>query len=217
MIIVITLLLILIYSINCNKHHNNGHQHPPSRLYLNQFPLGSEHLILPPILCLSVYYGKIKYPHMNLYLESLRINTRVYYELINIVDDHNDKLDILQKVQNFNLTNFHITFITSLEFRERVKDKLNFDIAFNDSWSYKVGTDYKPTLAYLFPEIVDKPLHEGRTPYKYWAYTGIVNIIIIIHYDYYHRNCYNYRYRSDMGKFFKIRSIIFTRICSNNI
>jgi hypothetical protein len=111
---------------------------------------------------------------MNLYFESLKINTRVHYELINIVNNDNDKIDILNKVQNFNLTNFHITFITTLEFRQRVKSRLNFDVAFNDTWSYKIGTDYKPTLAHLFPEIVDKPLNEGKTPYKYWAYTGII-------------------------------------------
>lgn len=173
------LLLILINNIICNKHHNDHHHHHAStRVYINQFPLNSEHLILPPILCLSIYYGKVKYPHMNLYFESLKINTRVQFELINIVNDDNDKVDILKTVESFNLTNFHITFITSLEFRERVKAKLNFDIAFNDTWSYKIGTDYKPTLAHLFPDIVDKPLNEGKTPYKYWGYTGILLLLL---------------------------------------
>ena len=173
MIVVVLLFVLLLRYSDCKHHGDNEHGHHTTRLYVNQFPVGAEHLILPPILCMSIFYGKIKYPHMNLYFESLRINTRVHYELINIVDDENDKTDILRTIKYFNLSNFHITFITTLQFRQRVKERLNFDIAFNSTWAYKIGTDYKPTLAHLFPEIIDKPLNEGNTPYKYWAYTDI--------------------------------------------
>jgi len=62
---------------------------------------------------MSIFYGKIHYPHMNLYFESLRINTGVHYELINVVNNDDDKIDIIKTVQHFNLSNFHITFITT--------------------------------------------------------------------------------------------------------
>lgn len=115
MIIVLLLLLILINirCYSCNKHHNDEHNHHHTRLYVNQFPLHSEYMVLPPILCMSIYYGKIKYPHMNLYFESLKINTRVHYEMINVVNDKNDKADIIKTIDYFNLSNFHITFITN--------------------------------------------------------------------------------------------------------
>ena len=174
MTFILVFLVLLVFYGDCKHHNANEHNnHHTSRLYVNQFPLNSEHLILPPILCMSIYYGKVKYPHVNLYFESLRINTRVHYELINVIDDENDKKDIMKSVQDFNLSNFHITFITTLQFRQRVQERLHFDIAFNETWAYKIGTDYKPTLAHLFPEIVDKPLNEGKAPYKYWAYTDI--------------------------------------------
>lgn len=133
-----------------------------------QFPAGSEHLILPRITTLSIYFGKLSYPHFGLTLESMRLNPRVNFHLINIVNntdpDSEDLHELSRLVRRKNVKNFHLRVYSFNEFSAIVKTGLGIDVVYNNSWGYKVGTDYKPTLAYLFPELVDEK------DVDYWAY-----------------------------------------------
>lgn len=193
-LVIITLLNLS--GLATSRHHKNHHRNPDKgeagvtnskHLYVNQFPAGSEHLKLPPIVTFSVYLGKVKWPHIRLTLESMRWNPTVRFNLINIIEDndpeHGDASELLKKVAKFNVPNFKVKVVSFNAFSDRVREVLGLDINFNNSWGYKVGTDYKPTLPLLFPELLNPPRlntqHQSPQeklsagPYKYWAYTDI--------------------------------------------
>jgi hypothetical protein len=58
--------------------------------------------------------------------------------------------------------NFRVVTVTYSQFSDRVFDKLGIRVAYNQSWYYKM-TDYKPTMAHLFPEIVNE------RKYAFWG------------------------------------------------
>lgn len=98
----------------------------------------------------------------------MKYNPKVQFNLINIVEDDLEntpqKLDVLKS--RLGVSNFVITRIGISKFRNLVFDKLGIDIPFNSSWYYKL-CDFKPTLAYLFPEL------SPEDKYAYWGYVDM--------------------------------------------
>ena len=144
------------------------------RVYVDQFPPGSEHLILPKIILFSIYMGKLKYNHLPLLLESMRWNPKVQFTLINLIEDNSpqDVAEITQLKQDMGITNFHVEVVTLSEMRKLVKARLDIDVPFEADWFYKM-CDYKPTLAYLFPNLLATTDGEA---YRYWGY-GDLDVI----------------------------------------
>lgn len=138
----------------------------------HQFPEGSDQLLIPKIIALSIHMGRVKYPHMRLTLESMRWNPTVKFVLINIVSNTDlatgDSADLIRLAASQNVHNFHVKPITYLQLSERVQEKLGIHVPFNSTWFYKM-TDYKPTLAFLFPELLDNE----HPQFKYWAYVDL--------------------------------------------
>lgn len=69
-----------------------------------------------------------------------------------------------------NTTTHHVL---QSQFAARVKEKLGIDVPMDEKWYYKM-CDYKPTLAYLYPEMFDLPNAHGA--YKFWGY-GDMDVI----------------------------------------
>jgi hypothetical protein len=158
---IITIALASLGSVSCAWLYGEG----------QQFPAGSEHLQLPPIAVLSIYTGHMRYSrfHLKILLESLRRNPSIHYQFIHLFPDDNmtsERTPLKALVDNMKVTNFNITALNYSSFSSLVEDKLKIRINFNETWYYKL-CDFKPTLAYLFPELAD----EER--YKYWAYADI--------------------------------------------
>jgi len=154
----------------------NGLAVDAKRLYVQQFPSGSEHLGLPEggIIAFSIYLGKVGYAYMSLTLESMRWNgPLVQFVLINVVEREDDAADLRELLQRKRVDNFHLEVVTCAQFSRIVQEKLGISVPFNSSWYYKM-TDYKPTLATLFPHIIDSPPPLGRRvsekPFAYWGY-----------------------------------------------
>jgi hypothetical protein len=134
-----------------------------TRLYEHQFPPGSEYLALPRIALFSVYMGELKYAHMPLLLESMRWNPQVDFKVINIIEKDSGQADrFLHLVKKMSVPNLAAVVLTMEEWSHRVEKRLNISVDFNMKWSYKM-CDYKPILAYLFPE------HSG-SEYIYWGF-----------------------------------------------
>jgi hypothetical protein len=101
----------------------------------------------------------------------------VNFTLINVVSDsaggqiqpHHPSYQLAQLAKRLHVPNFCVVPITFTEFSERVYSRLNIRVTYNESWYYKM-TDYKPTLAYLFPEIVN-----GKA-YAFWG------VYFVLHY-----------------------------------
>lgn len=166
-ILFVLLFLLLVFPTANAKKEHSSHIYTPG----HQFPVGSEHLPLPRILTYSIFMGKVKYPHLFLTLESMRLNPGVKFVLINVVEDEiSDAAEIRAIVRKQNVPNFHLHVLTMTAFSSRIKEKLHIDVVFNNTWFYKM-TDYKPTLAYLFPEHFDSS-PSGAT-IKYWAYVDM--------------------------------------------
>ena len=144
------------------------------RVYVDQFPPGSEHLPLPKIILFSIYMGKLKYSHLPLLLESMRWNPKVRFTLINLIEDHReeDVADIRRLKEELGVHNFHVEVVTLTGMRRVVKERLGIDVPFAADWFYKL-CDYKPTLAYLFPNLLETT--DGE-PYRYWGY-GDLDVI----------------------------------------
>jgi hypothetical protein len=97
----------------------------------------------------------------------------VQFVLINVVEREDDAADLRELLQRKRVDNFHLEVVTCAQFSRIVQEKLNISVPFNSSWFYKM-TDYKPTLATLFPHIIDSPPPLGRRvnekPFAYWGY-----------------------------------------------
>lgn len=146
-----------------------------TRLYSDQFPPGSEHLVLPDILHFSIFMekepGQCKYTHLPLLVESMRWNPKVQFVIINIADNPDigfgAKMTSLSK--QLGASNLKVVTESLTAFTERVLKRLNIMVPFTKDWFYKL-CDYKPALAYLYPEIV------AEKPFKFWGY-GDMDII----------------------------------------
>ena len=144
------------------------------RVYVHQFPLNSEHLKLPRMVIMSIFMGKLKYSYFALTLESMKWNPMVDFIVINIIEDNSDEaVHILEMSKH--VPNFQVVVLSMTQWRNRVKDRLSLEVPFDKKWFYKL-CEYKPTLAYLFPEIVNKTEPSGSLLYKYWGY-GDLDVI----------------------------------------
>jgi len=155
----LVILLLLLCHFKCIFVNSN-------RLYIHQFPQESEHLKMPQTVLFSIYMGEIKYPHMPLLLESMRWNPMIHFKVINIIPKDSNLADrMITLQQTMQVKNFEIITVSLEEWSSRVKNSLGIDVAFTMKWYYKM-CDYKPIIAYLFPE------HTGPE-YKYWGFADM--------------------------------------------
>ena len=57
-----------------------------------QFPDGSEHLILPSILVYAIHVGPANRMYLPFTIESIRLNPKIQYVFINIIQNPSDKI-----------------------------------------------------------------------------------------------------------------------------
>eukprot|EP01041_Mallomonas_annulata_P012361 gene12361-26006_t len=142
------------------------------RLYAQQFPPGAEHLRLPSIVALSIHVGPVKWAFMPFTMESIRLNPSVQFVLISIMNEgKKNSKKILHYAKT--LPNFRLHSVSTTEFSKLVFNKLNLTIKVENTkaWHHKI-CDYKPTLAYLFPELLDINNSSGKQP-AFWAFVDI--------------------------------------------
>lgn len=121
--------------------------------------------IMPPTVVFSLYMGRVKYLHMPLLFESIRWNPIVTFYIINIVRDPMDSQDLHHLHHRMAVPNVHIIQQTFGQWGQRVKDRLGLDIPWASDWFYKLN-DYKPVVAYLYPEYV-------TSQHKYWGFADM--------------------------------------------
>ena len=135
-----------------------------------QFPSGSEHLVMPRTVFFSVFMGNIlrSYLYAPLTLESMRRNHMIDFVLINLINNKTseEEAELLEWRTKLGVENFHVHVLTLESFRDVVKDRLGIEIAITSAWSYKL-CDFKPTLAFLFPQ------YTSEAVYSYWAFGDI--------------------------------------------
>eukprot|EP01038_Epipyxis_sp_PR26KG_P009720 gene9720-13080_t len=106
----------------------------------------------------------------------MRKNINVEYVLINVIEDgSSDDKPTLEVIKRLQVPNFTLKVVTLSELSQRVKERLGIDVKFTKEWYYKL-CDYKPTLAYLFPEMFDLRKRNGNLPFRYWGY-GDMDVI----------------------------------------
>ena len=145
----------------------------------DQFPPGSDKLTLPHMVVFSIYMGKLKYEYTALTLESMRWNPQVHHVLIHIVDGANSTdADSIRDLQtHMGVPNFEIKLMTIAQWSERVKERLGLDLPWDKTWFYKL-CDYKPVLAYMFPEYVNQTV-VGRPQERYYKFWGYADLDVI--------------------------------------
>jgi hypothetical protein len=150
--IIISLLLLHIYA---------------ERLYTQQFPDGADLIPMPRMVLFSIFMGEISYPHIPFLLTSMKWNPNIHFFIINIYNPERTQLVNWKAfVEEYGGPNLHVEYLTLTEFSDRVYQRLNVKIAFTDSWYYKM-CDFKPTLAFLFPEL------SSNSTYKFWGYADL--------------------------------------------
>lgn len=132
------------------------------RRYERQFPPGSEYLTLPRMVMFTIFMGEMKYRHLPLLFASMKYNPLVDFVLVNVIENDNDVTRLSDLKAQMNVHNLYIHKQTMQEFRDVINNKLGLDISFNKSWYYKMN-DYKPVIAYLYPEYVN-------SYHRYWGY-----------------------------------------------
>ena len=107
---------------------------------------------------------------MPLLLQSMRWNPMIRFTLINVIEDGSDDANQISELKrNMDVNNFHIKIVYLSQFKAVVEQKLNISLeGFNSTWYYKL-CDFKPTLAYLYPEMV-------QSTDKFWGY-GDMDVI----------------------------------------
>jgi hypothetical protein len=150
--IIISLLLLHIYA---------------ERLYTQQFPDGADLIPMPRMVLFSIFMGEISYPHIPFLLTSMKWNPNINFVIINIYNPERTQLVNWKAfVEEYGGPNLHVEYLTLTEFSDRVYQRLNVKITFTDSWYYKM-CDFKPTLAFLFPEL------SSNSTYKFWGYADL--------------------------------------------
>lgn len=152
LVLVVTVLLLLAVPtmVSSNEAHDS------KRVYREgeQFPKGSEHLLFPPTAQFSIFMGEVKYQHLPLLFESMRWNPTVQFILINIIQDGSNQADKLLKLKNsMDIPNIHVEVIPISKFKTLVNTKLGLNTTMDATWYYKM-CDFKPVLAFLFPDLV---------------------------------------------------------------
>jgi hypothetical protein len=126
-----------------------------------------ENGVMPPTILFSIYMGKIKYNYFPLTVESMRLNTAVTFVIINIIEDDKDQSSSTQKILDAaDAPNIVLKVLTITQWKDVITRRLGVDIPFTTDWYYKL-CDYKPALAYLFPELLDS------RPYQFWGYADL--------------------------------------------
>jgi hypothetical protein len=83
----------------------------------NQFPVGSEQLVLPKVLHYSIYMGKLHYTYFPLTLESMRYNANVTFVLLNVIEDgSNQAEDTKRIVDKCRVKNFVYKVVTIVSY-----------------------------------------------------------------------------------------------------
>ena len=120
--------------------------------------------ILPKIAFFSIYMNQIKYSHMPLLLASMKHNPRVQFILIHVVSNTSDTFvhRLPDLIHEMRVSNFDVHIISFDELSNRIQEKLNISVNITNEWYYKL-CDYKPTLAFLFEELVKED------QYKFWG------------------------------------------------
>lgn len=139
-----------------------------------QFPMGSDKLILPHMVVFSIFMGVMKYEFTQLTLESMRWNPQVHHVFIQIVEADSEAERIVQLANQMAVPNFFIKIMTIEQWKQKVTERLGIVVPFDKSWFYKL-CDYKPVLARMFPEYVNKTVigKPGELFYKYWGYADM--------------------------------------------
>ena len=105
--------------------------HPPKDLTKwlyeegQQFPPGSEHIELPHMLLYTIFMGDIvaAYKHIELTLESMRLNPKVQFVLINIATDKHTAHAIREMKRELRVMNFHVKVSTFADLSHRLRNR----------------------------------------------------------------------------------------------
>mmetsp|Transcript_26359 Transcript_26359/g.39095 ORF Transcript_26359/g.39095 Transcript_26359/m.39095 type:complete len:388 (+) Transcript_26359:65-1228(+) len=163
---VLTLLAVVFYLHGKVPHTSCNVLHSDASAVTRTVPM-------PPTLMYSIYMGRIKYNYLALTLESMRLNPSVTFVIINIVQNeseafhhHGNKGNL---VRNFGAENIILRVISISTWTNIVEQKLGIRVPFTMAWYYKL-CDYKPLLAYLFPEYYQAV---SIVKYRYWGYCDL--------------------------------------------
>ena len=137
------------------------------RIYTEQFPPGSELLGLPPVAIFSLYMGHVSYDYLTYTVASMRYNPDVDFVIVNVGDPEAGGVNpVAREAARHGVRNLILFELSIAQWRERVYKYLGIDVPFTLEWYYKM-CDYKPTLATLFPEVLQKK------EYAFWGYGDI--------------------------------------------
>jgi hypothetical protein len=152
--LVVTVIVLLLFAVS--NIVNSHEAHDLKRVYKEgeQFPKGSEHLPFPSTAQFSIFMGEIKYQHLPLLFESMRWNPIVQFIVINIIQDGSSQADKVLTLKNsMDIPNIHVEVISISKFNTLVNTKLGLNTTMDATWYYKM-CDFKPVLAFLFPDLV---------------------------------------------------------------
>jgi hypothetical protein len=160
-VVLVLLCMVLVSPVGADEEKKKP------RAYEKQFPDGSENLPMPGLVLFSIFMGEIHYPHVPFLLASMKWNPDIKFVVINIYNESKTSLSQWkQHVREHDVPNLYIEYLSHKQFSDVVKDRLNVDVPLTDEWYYKL-CDFKPTLAYLFPQ------HTNEALYKYWGYADL--------------------------------------------
>jgi hypothetical protein len=139
--------------------------------------------ILPSIVLMTINLGlgpSLKYKYLDMTLHSMQYNKDVDFIMIHVIDDdtYNSNINFEEKlILDYDImnvlkttTNFRIHRVSYSQLTILIKKRLHIDVEITDKHYYKMS-EFKPTLAVLFSELLVNP--KTGLEYTWWGYADL--------------------------------------------
>lgn len=181
---ILTILILYITFISLNDYNTTMEEHDvtnTSSIIKEDVVIDTS--ILPSIVLMTINLGlgpSLKYKYLDMTLHSMQYNKDVDFIMIHVIDDdtYNSNINFEEKlILDYDImnvlkttTNFRIHRVSYSQLTILIKKRLHIDVEITDKHYYKMS-EFKPTLAVLFSELLVNP--KTSLEYTWWGYADL--------------------------------------------
>ena len=180
---ILTILILYITFISLNDYNTTMKDDVTNTSSILKEDVVIDTSILPSIVLMTINLGlgpSLKYKYLDMTLHSMQYNKDVDFIMIHVIDDdtYNSNINFEEKlILDYDImnvlkttTNFRIHRVSYSQLTILIKKRLHIDVEITDKHYYKMS-EFKPTLAVLFSELLVNP--KTGLEYTWWGYADL--------------------------------------------